>query len=239
MTNWAPIIEQDFKIVDSPDGSFRVIYIWYPELWEDVTSDECDAMTAAREKLIPRIEHHREIAVLRNEVGWWKDRAKRLEADRAERDQDSPQSKLIRQVLEICALTENFDILMWQNDGSYIGVGCNDVFAWGCADCEEITPETLGLFQEAADELLAIEAEWWLAELYTAKVRKMRPQGAIYQSVDMTDTVVALFNSCGPDREAQFGNPYSFEKARTIRKQRIIDEAKKQLMIEQSDVVNG
>jgi hypothetical protein len=43
-----------------------------------------------------------------------------------------------------------------------------------------------------------------LAELYAARIRKMRPQGAAYPERAATQ---ALFDACGPERAIGFGNP--------------------------------
>lgn len=88
----------------------------------------------------------------------------------------------------------------------------NDVFWWACADLEEITVDNLPILKEAIKEIDEATSKFryiddgiW-AELYAAKVRKLRPQGACYPK----DTRLwPLFNKCGPEREPGFGNPYN------------------------------
>ena len=48
-------------------------------------------------------------------------------------------------------------------------------------------------------------------ELFCARIRKMRPQGACYAYYDKKDW--HLFDACGPERECGFGNPMTPEKA--------------------------
>lgn len=113
---------------------------------------------------------------------------------------------------ELLRATQAADItgeLLWHTDGARIHVSANvsDVFAWGGADCEEITPENLAVFQQAIADLGAIHRfdEVYAPELFAARLRGMRPQGAAYPK-ERTATQ-ALFDACGPARERGFGNP--------------------------------
>lgn len=89
-------------------------------------------------------------------------------------------------------------------------INCSDLFFWGCSDSEEVELSNLHLVQEAHDELKALNIsghafEAHTNELFCAKSRKMRPQGAYY--AEWNPIVWPLFNACGPYREACFGNP--------------------------------
>lgn len=83
-------------------------------------------------------------------------------------------------------------------------INCNDLFAWGCADGEDITEKTMPLFEQA---FMDCEGDVAVAcDLYCSRIRKMRPQGACYSSIP--EKFWPLFNACGEKRETGFGNPY-------------------------------
>ena len=107
--------------------------------------------------------------------------------------------KLIK-LLTIAARYDAMDTLFW-NEELEFSVICNDIFWWGTADLEEITEETIDDFETALiDGGIA-----WGATLYCARMRKMRPQGAMYEHINKD--VWYLFDACGPEREVDFGNP--------------------------------
>lgn len=87
--------------------------------------------------------------------------------------------------------------------GEKPAINCNDVFYWGCADSEYITVELLPLFNEAVDDCDGnLEMA---ANLYCARIRKERPQGAMYTYIP--EELWPLFDECGPEREIDMGNP--------------------------------
>lgn len=113
---------------------------------------------------------------------------------------------------DLISSTQAADItseLLWYTRDGRINVAANvsDVFAWGGSDCEDITPENLPVFQQAIADLRAIHPfdQLYAPELFAARLRGMRPQGAAYPK-ERTATQ-ALFNACGPARETGFGNP--------------------------------
>lgn len=124
-----------------------------------------------------------------------------------------PQPSLITRVLEIFSLShaDAYGDLFWRVDDGLVSLFANvsDVFAWGGSDCEPITRETLPELERAYSDLKTVGAEGFTAELYTARRRHTRPQGAAYP--DKTDpvgpAVAALYNACGPERETGLGNP--------------------------------
>ncbi len=86
-------------------------------------------------------------------------------------------------------------------------VNCSDVFYWGCADGEEITPDNIAMLEQAMADCEAVDkvagtcsAAW----LFAARVRQMRPQGASYPG---EAALWALFDACGPERAVGLGNP--------------------------------
>lgn len=117
------------------------------------------------------------------------------------------------QVVQVLHLFE-FDAteeLWWRSDEQgrlRLFAQCNDVFAWACADCEEIRPDQLEILAKArADVAEATEDKWpWgFGILFAARVRGMRPQGAMYKHLDKR--IWPLLDACGPEREPQLGNP--------------------------------
>lgn len=103
---------------------------------------------------------------------------------------------------------------IWWRDAEGTGdlevfVPCNDVFAWGSSDVEEITPENLQVFLGAYRECEAQFGRYQAddaAILFAARVRGMRPQNAFLNLV--TDSrSVALLEAAGPERPVDVGNP--------------------------------
>lgn len=109
-------------------------------------------------------------------------------------------------VMEVFYLSDNRDDLIWHvTDGRvHLSANVSDIFAWGGADAEPITPETLPVLEQAWKDAKAIDQEFLMALLYAARVRGARPQGAAYPE---TAAAQALFNACGPEREVGLGNP--------------------------------
>jgi len=103
------------------------------------------------------------------------------------------------------------DEVWWRTDGQYgpvtMLVNCNDLFFWGCADCEEVTAENIDLLESTYAELQALSdrAAEDTASLFCARSRGARPQGACYKS--FRPETVPLFNACGEERAVGFGNP--------------------------------
>lgn len=83
----------------------------------------------------------------------------------------------------------------------------SDVFCWGSADCEEVRREDLADLERARADLDALEngEPTCLAELYAARKRGQRPQGAWYRGLEAA--LRPLFDACGPLREVGLGNP--------------------------------
>jgi hypothetical protein len=120
----------------------------------------------------------------------------------------------VRQILELLAHDRCTNLIWWERDGK-IGVGadCSDCFFWGSADAEEITPDNLKLFigtikfcedMEATNEGACPTV--YADELFAARIRKQRPQGASYEMYP--PCLWAAFDACGPVRETGLGNPH-------------------------------
>ena len=119
----------------------------------------------------------------------------------------------VTRVMEIFSLShaDSYGDLFWRVDDGKILLYANvsDVFFWGGSDAEEITQEKLPELERAYDDLKAVEAEEFTAELYAARIRRMRPQGAAYPS-DTHESwrrVAGLYDACGPERVIDMGNP--------------------------------
>ena len=77
---------------------------------------------------------------------------------------------------------------------------CNDIFYWGCADCEDVS------FEDLKDLTACIEeCPKWGGELWVARKRKERPQNALLECMSPEDQ--RLFNVCGPVKPVGLGNP--------------------------------
>lgn len=122
------------------------------------------------------------------------------------------------QVKEVIGALDELDIeAMWYLDDGEVraALNVNDVFAWGCADAENVEPLDLELLDSAHRDLEATGlsgAAHWAACLYTARKRRMRPQGAFYEKC-LPEKTWALFNSCGPHRLSGVGNPVATPNA--------------------------
>jgi len=125
---------------------------------------------------------------------------------RIEQDVVAPLRSKLNFILQVLDLMDTHDSgwnLVWRVEGDDPGfaVNCNDVFWWGCADAEDLTLESLPVlvqaFEDAGDDGLV---------LYCARMRKMRPQGAMYKHIGKDHW--ALFDACGPIREVDILNPH-------------------------------
>lgn len=97
-------------------------------------------------------------------------------------------------------------------------VNANDLFWWATADGEAITPENLPALKQAVQDVREAQGvgvepkvgaagelwyDWWHAgslgaQLFAARMRKMRPQRPCYKS--FPPAVQPLFDACGPLR---------------------------------------
>jgi hypothetical protein len=138
------------------------------------------------------------------------------------------QSGYMNRVLRVFAF-ENCDSLFWRGSGPngidgpiVFSASCSDFFWWGTADVEEITYTDVPALEQALLDLKAVTDypttftgqggpltyDWThlAGELYAARKRQMRPQGAAY-SKDWPPAIIALFDACGPVRDTGLGNP--------------------------------
>lgn len=110
-------------------------------------------------------------------------------------------TEFISEFFRITSENDDYDFYWnWDwKDGLKLYVNCNDVFAWATADCEEITAENLPLLEQAYNDCNNIKNTYShnAKALFCARVRKQRPQGAMYEY--LKPELAALFDACGPD----------------------------------------
>lgn len=103
------------------------------------------------------------------------------------------------------------DNLWWRTDAEYapitLLVHCNDLFAWGCSDCEPLGPSNIAALEQAYTDAKAAGDLCHADLLWVARQRGMRPQGAYYKY--FKKGMWSLFDACGPEREVGLGNPYA------------------------------
>lgn len=107
------------------------------------------------------------------------------------------------------------DSLWWSFDDSKLRLyaNCSDFFEWGTADLEEIQPEDLDLLEQCVKDAIELDAtNCWAGELFCARKRKMRPQGACYKN--LPEALWPLFDAAGPARETDLLNPHKHPSQR-------------------------
>lgn len=76
-------------------------------------------------------------------------------------------------------------------------VNCSDLFAWACADCEEITPYNIGEWERALKDTAELGGErFYGSQLFAARVRGQRPQKPCYKG--WSPTLAGMFDACAP-----------------------------------------
>lgn len=89
----------------------------------------------------------------------------------------------------VVSLIENGDIYLAESNGLVtMSVSCSDVFAWGCADGEDISESEIPELERALTESPNHGVALWCA-----RKRKMRPQPAMYEM--FTDDERHLFDA--------------------------------------------
>lgn len=99
--------------------------------------------------------------------------------------------------LEDALLDDNIFVRIGKTDEGekvILGVNCNDVFYWACADAEDITVEELGDLTAC----LKLSPKYGIM-LWCCRKRKMRPQSPWYER--FSDNEKKLFDACGPERD--------------------------------------
>lgn len=110
-------------------------------------------------------------------------------------------------LLKLVALYDLRSFIEWNTDLNFF-VACSDLFYWGFADVEYISSqEDVDLLEQSIKDILVMNGsrDFFGMELYCARKRKLRPQGACYESIDKN--LWPLFDACGPVREVAMSNP--------------------------------
>lgn len=138
--------------------------------------------------------------------------------------------EFVERIFGLYARLDIYGSLFWHGKLDRIFINCSDLFFWGCADSEEITEENLPRLETLAEELEAmgkvkyprthsvtgevtygdLPATIWIEEIFCARERQMRPQGACYER--WPQEIRDLCNAAGPPRDIDFGNPFTQEQ---------------------------
>lgn len=118
--------------------------------------------------------------------------------------------KTIEEVKAVVAAAWDIDLdLYWHidNDTDEVraAVLVNDTFFWGASDCEIVEAEDVTLLREMYD----IGGYKYVADLFAARKRKMRPQNAVINGAP-PEVRKALLEA-GPERPVDYGNPKELE----------------------------
>jgi hypothetical protein len=119
-------------------------------------------------------------------------------------------TEFMLRVLDVVARFDAHEQLWWRCDDEYAPVTffveCSDLFAWGTADLEPVTPEAVDELARAFAEVTAITDgdPTYAGSLYACRRRGSRPQGAAYPS---DARLWPLFDAAGPQREIDLFNP--------------------------------
>ena len=118
--------------------------------------------------------------------------------------------ELIERILRVTAFDYCGD-LFWNTDAKdapvKMFITCSDIFWWGTADCEQVTQENILVLESAIDECEQRQDYLWGPALFVARVRRLRPQGAVLKEIP--SGIRELFEACGPVRPVNFDNPLS------------------------------
>ena len=116
-------------------------------------------------------------------------------------------AEFTEELLKLIAKHDDHGMLWW-NDNLQFYIICNDMFSWGTADLEPISEDSLSELENAYKD-----GGDWGTELYCARRRKKRPQGAFYAEID--ESVWHLFDACGPERStSENGNTPKPDKSK-------------------------
>ena len=115
-------------------------------------------------------------------------------------------------VLELLDQNDMCDMVTWTTNRKtkevQFQVICNDLFFWGSADCEDLTPQNLSLLKQSIIDVNTIKPDYgtiYGISLFCTRIRQQRPQGAAYPE---NKALWPLFDACGPERKIELGNPY-------------------------------
>lgn len=108
-------------------------------------------------------------------------------------------------VLSVFQAADDYESLMWRVDMSTserdvkLFALCNDLFHWAAADCEEIAAGDVPLLESCLADLRSTKEDWYFADLFAARKRRLRPQKPFYK--EMSAATAALFDACCTEDE--------------------------------------
>ena len=125
-------------------------------------------------------------------------------------EDESAEARLANQayLVEVLEIFHEFseDLWLWR-ERDHLGrmgfsLNCSDLFHWAAADSEPIEPADLPLLRQTVADLGA-EGRIWASELFCARKRGIRPQGAFLARTlaGATPMIVGLFEAAGPPRD--------------------------------------
>lgn len=111
---------------------------------------------------------------------------------------------------------DNNAALCWRLDNEYAPIiffaDVSDVFRWGTSDMEDIRSEDVPLLEQAYADVVRVGGDvGWVGDLYAARKRGLRPQGAMYSMIPTS--LWPLFDAAGPTRPEGFVNPDAHHEA--------------------------
>ena len=109
------------------------------------------------------------------------------------------ETEFVLKMMRFIAKHDLFEEFGWNSQLEF-EVLCNDVFWWATSDCVPVTESSFKLLKECV-----AEAEIYGPLLYCSKIKKVRPQGAMYNSIPRE--YWDLFDGCGPIRQTGLMNP--------------------------------
>lgn len=116
----------------------------------------------------------------------------------------------VHRVLAVFAF-DGTDSVWWRTEGEFAPVTffaqVSDFFAWGGGDLERIEPGDVDALEQAASDIRSagVEPSAWAGELFAARKRGMRPQGAQFKYIP--EPLWPLFKAAGPERARDLLNP--------------------------------
>lgn len=87
---------------------------------------------------------------------------------------------------------EDHRALFWVKRRRRFAVNCNDWFAWGCADLEDIEPEDIPLLRRSMEEASAASEDEWGLLLFATRKRGTPPQEPWFRSSGYTGSTTFI-----------------------------------------------
>jgi len=114
-----------------------------------------------------------------------------------------------------CISSEDIYVIA-PNNGKQVRIFimCSDVFDWGTADSDELTPDDIEPIKQACRDCEAAHPVFghiWGGMLWASRKRCVRPQGAMWSSIPTP--LWPLFEAAAPERPVNLLNPLTPQQA--------------------------